>query len=106
MSNDEEYNGWPNYDTWLFNVSFDGNYVTELMEYHTSARGLKEWAEVFWNDEQGIYRAGPNVWTQRDWDLINFSRIYDSWREDNPIVANEDEEEDEDNERSNESIRT
>ena len=90
---DERYNGWVNYETWLMGLVLSNeeslyNAVLELLEenkeesdYH-KADLLKEWIEeLFYNEDFSIIRVDCETWTLRDFQEIDFIEIVRSFKE-------------------------
>jgi hypothetical protein len=81
---DKKYNGWTNYETWLFNVNVTNdqetyNYVQEVADScNDSTIDFKEaMEEMFYNEEKDLYEICDR-WLERDWQEINFYEIMQS----------------------------
>jgi len=87
---DEKYNGWTNYETWLMNLNItnDEGIYNEVMEIakhapeHSDAYDLGEQLktfveETFYKEECEVYKI-CDVWTERDFQQINWQEIAES----------------------------
>lgn len=88
------YYGWSNYETWLLRLNLDNDEGTYTMckEWFKDvdkssvyisriADNFKEYLEeVFYIEEYGIYKIS-DVWTERDWNEIDWIEITKSYLE-------------------------
>lgn len=94
---EEKYNGWTNYETWLLHLNLSDkqetdNATRELVKGieedgkkgYNKTDGDKVQAfreqleELFWIAEHNIYKICDS-WTSRDWHEINFLEVYKAY---------------------------
>jgi len=91
MGNEEPYNGWTNYETWLLVVNLDNeeNLHNNVKEWFMSldkpfdiykvANIFREWLEEnFWVEDHNIFKI-CDTWTYRDWQEINWFEVSRSY---------------------------
>ena len=78
---EEKYNGWTNYETWLFNVNItnEQDLYDEIKriakECGDSTTSFKEaMEELFYSEEQDLFIVFDR-WLERNWQEINFYEI-------------------------------
>ena len=90
MEKETDYNGYTNYETWLFALNVDNEQglqeisrqIIKRYDYkepHEIAQILKDWAEeTFWVDDTGVYKI-CDVWDSRSWGKIDWDDIAETW---------------------------
>ncbi len=84
MSNDKEYNGWTNWETWNVALWVDNDYETykEKQRYvrirHFRA-GFEDSVKLFCNNR---YPNGtPDMDNRSEMEKVNYQEIADAWKE-------------------------
>ena len=93
MNDEDGYNGYTNYETWLLCLNIDNDSLLyarlfDVVEQNTDhfkdyeiAEQIKQLLEdMFWNDECGVYKI-VDVWTYRDWHEINWIEVVETRRD-------------------------
>ena len=84
MSNDQEYNGWTNWETWNVALWIDNEEFTykesrKLTQRRSHDRYFKSSVECFCNE---TYPNGtPDMDNSIEMDNVNYQEIADAWRE-------------------------
>ncbi len=84
MSNDKEYNGWTNWETWNVALWVDNDYETykrkqRFVMYKVWGRRYEDLVEEFCNEE---YPNGtPDMDNSSEMRKVNYQEIADAWKE-------------------------
>ena len=99
MANDQEYNGWTNYETWLMalNIDNDEGLQHAVLEFVTlnsrvNADSLKDWIEDLISIEcQGIqmYKIFDS-WSEREFANIDWYELLESYQRDADEILGDD----------------
>ncbi len=91
IQKDAEYNGYSNYETWLMSLNLDNDqYLNEIVmeiangqgDTYDKAQELKQRIESeFYVEDYGIYKIS-DIWTERDFQEIDFAEIIESHLDD------------------------
>ena len=98
MSNDEVYNGWTNYETWLLALNIDNSegLQQEVLEFvyedDSTPYLLEEWIEDLIAIEcQGIqmYKIFDS-WSEREFANIDWYELFESYKRDAEDILGDD----------------
>ena len=98
MVNDEQYNGWTNYETWLMALNINNDQcmqesVLEFAECSTNnAHDLKDWIEEMIAIKcQGIqmYKIFDS-WSEREFVNIDWYELFESYQRDAEDILGDD----------------
>jgi hypothetical protein len=87
MENEKGYQGYTNYETWLLAFNLNNSQGAQDLAFDAALQSddEKEFREALeeacYIEEYSIYKFEA-VWTQRDWDDIDWTELFDLFKKD------------------------
>jgi len=84
MANENKYNGWTNYETWLVALNIDNDRcLVDELKHFKELRDFKEFLEeLCYDDELDIYLLSCDTLSSREWKKVNFEEIFNNLKAD------------------------